>query len=155
MGVKKRLQMTPMLKAGQQLENFVQLGAEGREPELLQNHCAACHLDGRPQGGAAHPPITAALLAPAWNGVSSLSRRPPSTKFSGWRSRLHSVSSPLFFVPFSLLFFLFPGSSCGKCDTVSIYKVQQLCLGNFNAILFQLCVQCSQLNWFIKENLVV
>lgn len=94
-------------------------------------------------------------LAPAWNGVSSLSGRPPSTKFSGWRSRLHSVSSPPFFVPFSLLFLLFPGSGCGKCDTVSIYKVQQLCLGNFNAVLFQLCMQCSQLNWLIKENLVV
>lgn len=81
--------------------------------------------------------------------------RPPRTEFSAGKSGLHSVSSSLFSALLPFLLLLFPGSGHGRCDALRIQKVQQLCLGNFNAILFELCVQISQLDGLVEENPVV
>lgn len=108
----------------------------------------------RPRGAIVLHPSPAAG-APAGNGLSSLAARPPCTEFSGRMSGLHSVSPSLFSALLPFLFLLFPGFGHGRCDALRIQKVQQLCLGNFNAVLFELCVQISQLDGLIEKNPVV
>lgn len=135
--------------------------AEGRQWEHGSGPFSGMSQGIRPGGAAVLHPSPAVLHpspaagAPAGNGLSSLAARPPRTEFSGGRSGLQSESPSLFSVLLPFLLLLFPGSGHGRCDALRIQKVQQLCLGNFNAILFELCMQISQLNGLIEENPVV
>lgn len=145
--------MSCVLEAGQ-ARGVCAMGAEGRPWECSSGRFSGMSPGIRPQGAAVLHPWPAAG-APAGNGLSSLAARPPRTEFSAGRSGLHSVSPSLFSALLPFLYLLFPGFGHSRCDALRIQKVQQLCLGNFNAILFELCVQISQLDGLVEKNPVV
>lgn len=160
----KRLQMSCVLEAGQPW-GVCAIGAEGRQRECGSGPLSGMSPGIRPRGAAAFHPSPAAgareqqrsTHRTSWERAASVreAARPPRTEFSAGKSGLHSVSSSLFSALLPFLFLLFPGSGHGRCDALRIQKVQQLCLGNFNAILFELCVQISQLDGLVEENPVV
>lgn len=101
--------MSCVLQGRQRREGSSGLGAAQLRPALQHVTATAGHKEEQ----HARPPPPRRQQRPAGEEGLPVQR-------AGRRSRLRSVPPPLFFVPFSLLFLLLPGSSRGECDALSI-----------------------------------